>query len=834
LAVSDKRYVPGITLTSLAAMAFALLCAGILLQWDAVVLKVGSFSAEHSVPLPGIVVLVLLTAIMAVLWRLGRIRALTRAELLCILFAMLIALPLMTQGFWHRYLSMSLTFVDDPGLFRHMRGYPDELWPHGPNLLEGALDEANRENLELRGAVTWEPIELEPGRTVVMPVLRNDRADQVSSIRIRVPAVVDGRRQITTGEPFMVSVLARPGVEPDFALDSKSHIPAGADDRVVVELALEGVGRVAFAEPVMMSTDALVSALRGKRLVTQSQFDQLPPDERGGLVVKPDSMFSIDGIKFLLSGYIPVRQWVATLLWWSAFILLLLLAAFAINVLLRKQWMENERFQMPLTKIPMTLMGYGPDDIDAGVTQTGPMPLIWRNRMMWLGLAVAGVLTLLRAWHFYNPKVPDLNVYIHLKPYFNDPGYGTMWNSVYFMVSFFFVSIAMFMELNILLSIVVGFFAYRSMLWASHAWGIGNTLKGFPWQQEQQIGAYVTYAVVTLVFMRKYLWRVLKAAVVGDKAASEGEPLSYRAAVVMLIGSFALAVVWARSLGASVSGVLIMYGFLVVVALVTCKLRTECGAPFSYLGPRLATMALGVFGGIAVFGSESILFAMVISFMVGGTPFFLIPGAQMELIELGRRFGVRPKHLVATCVLGLVGGIFVGGWVFLSQSYGLGGRNMNYNWAYSKKAWHFTSYQIDHTNATSAYLAQHQAGDDGGADAPWWDRRKMGFTAGAILTAAVAVLRQIFPAFWFHPIGILLGASPLVEMIWGSCFVAWAIRLIVLHFGGAATVRKRLQPFFVGVFCGTLAAHLLLMAHSAYLQAHGVEHILSWWPYLVP
>ena len=105
---------------------------------------------------------------------------------------------------------------------------------------------------------------------------------------------------------------------------------------------------------------------------------------------------------------------------------------------------------------------------------------------------------------------------------------------------------------------------------------------------------------------------------------------------------------------------------------------------------------------------------------------------------------------------------------------------------------------------------------------------------GGGTTAIVAILRQIFPAFWFHPVGILVGYTSVGNMIWGSCLVAWALRMVVLHFGGAATVRKRLQPFFVGVFVGTIAAHVILMAHAAVLQARGVDQIMNWWPFLVP
>ena len=93
----------------------------------------------------------------------------------------------------------------------------------------------------------------------------------------------------------------------------------------------------------------------------------------------------------------------------------------------------------------------------------------------------------------------------------------------------------------------------------------------------------------------------------------------------------------------------------------------------------------------------------------------------------------------------------------------------------------------------------------------------------ALATVAVATLRQLFAGFWFHPVGLVLGATNFMDYIWGSALTAWAVRAAVLRMGGASTVRRRLQPFFVGVFLGAATAYLLFGIQGAWLHALGIE-----------
>jgi len=283
----------------------------------------------------------------------------------------------------------------------------------------------------------------------------------------------------------------------------------------------------------------------------------------------------------------------------------------------------------------------------------------------------------------------------------------------------------------------------------------------------------------------------------------------------------------------------LLFLFLMVVALIAAKIRTECGTPFSSISPQNVALILALFGGIEAFGPEAVIFATIVSFLVGGSPFFMIPGAQMELAELGRRYSVKPRHLLITVIIGILGGVGVGGWVFLSTSYSVGGAEVRNFWAYSPKTSEYAQFttEIGSLNAeTKSRIDAEQkiaaGGSDESQDSPQdasgvIEPRHYGYMTGAVATGITAGLRQIFAGFPLHPVGFIL-APTVGGRIWGSCIIAFLLRIVVLRLGGARTVRRRLQPFFIGVFLGAVIGHLVMMGYSSYLLSQGIEEVFKW------
>jgi hypothetical protein len=840
----SQQFVPGLTFRSVFASLFCLLLAGMYTQYSEVILAEGNAIAETALPVPALSILLLIILLVAVLYSFARIRLLTRAELVCVFFTMLFALPLMTQGMWHRLFGL-ISVPPRTASFQYIDAYDDNLWPHGPNLLDGMFTSETTSSDE--SGVVWESTEYEEGVRAVLPTLTNSDATSEKVIVCEVPLNMDDRATLVPTSPHLISVLARTqDVKPKTEVfcrayedsseasielfsvgkaERKTYLHKLGYERIGIygatfssdckknirlEFGIKGIGSVTFADPKFMSVSALEGAFRGRQIISESDYASLDPEtRRSDLIVKPDNMWSLAGLKFLIAGYIPLREWVRPAIVWSSFVILVTASFFAMNIMMRKKWAESERYPFPMTRIPVALIGSEETDDEKA------LPPVWRNRFAWAGFFLALFWALMKGWHTFNTTVPDLSVSVPLGPYFQDPGWGGMWNTT-FTVSIFIVSIAIFFELNVLISMVIGFFFFRSLYWFGQFTGL-SVNSGYPWRYEQATGAYIGYFLIVVFFSRKYLFEVVRSAVRG-KVRDEEDILSARAALVLLVTCFVGAIFWGKFVGMPVLTIVVYFSFLVLLGFVTSKFRAECGLPAGYFTPYNAMLLIGVLGGMPVFGASGMLVALLLSGFLTVTVFFLIPGAQLELIEIGRRMHIQPRHIAYTCLIGVLGGLFIGGWVFLSNAYAIGGDNIKFQWSFNGLGWFFNSYKTELANTTSDWL--RAGADETVGHVPHWQRNTMILWGG--IAMVLTVLRQFFSGFWFHPIGFILGSSHMMtDFAWGSVFVAWIIRALVLKFGGATSVRRRLQPFFVGAMAGAVVSIVFFTVINGIVAAGG-------------
>ncbi len=86
------------------------------------------------------------------------------------------------------------------------------------------------------------------------------------------------------------------------------------------------------------------------------------------------------------------------------------------------------------------------------------------------------------------------------------------------------------------------------------------------------------------------------------------------------------------------------------------------------------------------------------------------------------------------------------------------------------------------------------------------------------LTAALLLARAFWPPFPLHPLGLILMNTSLLQTLWLSIAIGWAIRLLLLRTGGTGVCR-RARPFFLGLILGeTLSMGILTVSE---LLAHG-------------
>ena len=102
---------------------------------------------------------------------------------------------------------------------------------------------------------------------------------------------------------------------------------------------------------------------------------------------------------------VPWILWLKPLQAWFFFIISIYFATLCVLVMLRKQWMENERLLFPLATLPLEL----------GRQESGVwLPPLLRNYLTWVGFAVPFVVYAINGLHSYFNFFPfiQLNTYV--------------------------------------------------------------------------------------------------------------------------------------------------------------------------------------------------------------------------------------------------------------------------------------------------------------------------------------------------------------------------------------------------------------------------------------
>ncbi len=752
-------------LPSLAAALLMVLLTALGIHWLELEMSIG-LASEVIIAVPALWSFLVVVGLVAVIHRCTGSRLLTAQQLLLAVFASSMAAPLLTQGFWHRMFG-AVTTMPREGQLVPLSSLSDRLWPHGPDLAAGwissplIVDATHPQRLAITALSSAEPV-------LGTALVRADSLPTGSTLRFSL--VADG----PAGAAVEIATLTRPTRADALRVDGAESIgaygvktPVSTTGAWHVDMTLSGPGSVTVSQVRLSSVAAIETALSGAR--------------------------SADRSVLAAHQVVPWAAWRDPLIAWGSFLGLLFAATYAVNAVMRKQWIDAERFSLPVARAWSMLAG-----ADRG--QESP----WRSPWVWGAAAASCGWGLLRWAHQVNSGIPDLNLDISLGDYFRDPSWGGMWN-ISFSVSALIVGIALFFEVGLLGSLLIGFALYRYMFCLGERTGLTSDLS-YPWRFEQQVGAFVAYGLIILVSARRHLLNVAGQVLRGKWAPEQDEALSARVAALLLLACAGGTILWAWWTGVGLLGTAALMSFLLLVGVVSSRLRAESGLLFSLFAPYSAGTVLLALGGIGAFGANAVLLAFVASFFLAANTFF-IPGAQLELMEHAKRERLGAWGTAAITVIGIGGGVLIGGWVFLTTVYGMGSDHLNYQWAFDTKPWYFGRY--------NSAVAIAVAGEHG--QVSW-----AGYLVGLIATGAVAGIRLVWSGFAMHPAGMLFGPSYMLEMFWGSTLVAFVLRWAAVRAGGAEFVRTRLLPLALGLIIGSTIAYAIVALHTALLMHAGV------------
>ena len=854
----------GLTVRSVVVCLFALLLMGAWIEYDECFLGGGPI-AENSPPNSALTVILIVLAISAVLYLLRKSLGLARAEMIFVYAALLVAAPLMTQGMWHRVFGLLVSLPRDQD-FKSYEDLPGVLWPHGDNLIVNGRFTVRKESIEPFARVgggaplTWEQIEGKDGKPWDSPILSNGADPNAHAALSLTLTRKDGagKERLTPGESFLfscdirakdfqrtsyyfVKMQADNGPIRNVLLDAAetpktftNHggfarvgicpltIPPDLHDTLRLQIGLNGPGTLAVQDVELINTKALQSAYTGVKMVRRGHLGDLRDDERDNLVIKPDHMFSLAGLGYLLRGFIPLGQWVKPILAWSMIILALFLGFLGFNVLMRKQWVEHERFTFPMNIFPRQLFGGDVDEL------SGAVQSIFHNKIMWIAFIITLPLLILKGIHFYYPTVPapvlsDAYSSPQLSSFFTNPLLKVYFQNASLSIVFCLLAIGLLVETDILFSIWVTFFLFQFFHLFGKAFNF-TRFAGYPWEWQQGIGSFIAFAGLAVIAARRHLAQIWLHLWGKIKLDDTHETVSYRTAAGLLALSLALMLAWGvwTHMGPWVS--LLFFGWLLVCGFAASKIRAEAGMPMGYWMPYYGMMFVSAVGGFAVFGATGMLVATIASGFMCVSCFLFIAPVQVEMMELGRHFNIRPRDIGVGLLIGLLGGVLIGGFALLCWAYGRGADNLTFSWPYGQ-GWYFNQYRAaeaaaDHAFVSHALITPQNAPLDfiHNLDAK-------GIGIGVVITCLLAFLRATFMWFPIHPLGYVLATTYFARGQWLMALIAWAIRSLVLRIGGAYSIRKGLVPFSTGMLLACMVSIILFDIIGMYLRAHGMEHV---------
>jgi len=472
---------------------------------------------------------------------------------------------------------------------------------------------------------------------------------------------------------------------------------------------------------------------------------------------------------------IPWRAWIGPLLMWSAFAMALYLVMISTTVVLRRQWVENERLIFPLVQVPLEMVR------DDGRSVLNPF---FRDAVMWTGFSIPLVVGSLNALHGYFHFLPRVDLASTL------PIFRRTTNLV-LRVSFPMIGFSYLINLDVAFGIWFFNLLAKVQEGAFNVLGITSTerlgiysIPTSPILAHQKMGAMIVLVLFGLWVGRRHLKDVLRKAIRNAPEVDDsGEVMSYRAALICAVGGLVFCGLWLRASGLPLPIVPLLLLTALVLFVGVTRIVVEGGvaaarAPMA--APDFVVSGVGC-PSLGPAGLTALAFTYV---WVADIRTFVMASCAngLKLSEEIRARNRRPLFwaIWASIVVSLVGSV----WMILRLSYKYGGINLN-PWFFGGGALAPFDYIASKLNApTPAHL--------GG-----W----LSTGIGAGIMALLMLARHRFLWWPLHPLGFPIGGIWVVDQISFSVFLAWLLKALVLKYGGPRLYR-RTRPFFLGLILG--------------------------------
>jgi hypothetical protein len=545
---------------------------------------------------------------------------------------------------------------------------------------------------------------------------------------------------------------------------------------VAVGSSVAGIGMIGFLTPALSNPLWYTNNEKWKEFAEAVPWSWSPRD--------PEALRAFYLGNSTLYTWEHIRAWLPPLLTWCGFLLLLLFMTLCVLVLLRKQWIEHERLNFPITYVPLAM-----------TVQPGGFNGLMRNRALLFGFAIPVVLQTINNLNWLFPSIP----YIPVKPGQNGPlDIGARitappWNALgYFPLAFHPNTIG----LSYLLATDVSFSCWFFYLVrkgldvycvaAGYRSGGGNSQSmRLPYTQEQGVGAWLCLAALTLWMARGHLLSAWRAAWHPRPAEQAQEGMSYRMAFLGAFGSFAGLVGFTMWGGLPLVPSLLLFGVTLAFILALTRIRAEVGTAWHFgpwiTPPGVVARTLGPMQfdttGLGVLAYQ---FWYTFDMRSLTTPHFI---EGYRIAEQGK---IANRKLTAAMLLAVVVGMVCACWTVLHLYY-----------TYGASTAHVNPWRININKIGYQVMAAHAGEKNVGPDT----EGMLGMGVGAAMTLLLNAARTRFTGWVFHPAGYAVANTFIIDLLWFPFFLGWLAKWLTLRYGGMRAYRAAL-PFFIGLILG--------------------------------
>ena len=453
-------------------------------------------------------------------------------------------------------------------------------------------------------------------------------------------------------------------------------------------------------------------------------------------------------------------SWILPTLIWSGFMSVLALMMLCINLILRKQWSEKEKLSYPIIQLPISVV--------SNVNH------FFTSKPMWIGFAIASVVTLVNGLSFLYPEFPSVPVSRQsLARLFPDKPWNAIGRGGFNLSLYpFALGLSFLMPLDLTFSCWFFYLLGKLELVVGSITGWISS-PGYPYSAERAFGATIAFMLLIFWVGRDHLKTVLFK--VWRTSCQVAEANTYRWAILGLIAGGGCLVLFSTQLGLSLWLAILFFTVYFVLSIMVARMRAELGFFTHPMWGIMAPDMLISLAGSRALGAKNLTIMALYRWFNFGFSSHQMPH-QLEALKITDRTGIDQQKIAYSLIfITALGGVLLA-WVHLHIFYRVGALNGG-GWARGGGYHTF--------NALQNWIVYPQ-------EQNLLSIISMGI--GLWVSIFLSIMRVNLIWWGFHPIGyIVANLEWAMRNFWSCMLISSSAKWLLLKYSGPPQYRAGLQ-----------------------------------------